>query len=71
MLFGDLELSGIKNFSVMVSQLIDIYSAAIFVEVYRRFCRDVLLFINHLSEKIKDLHVITLVRTSLKIESDK
>lgn len=71
MLFGNLEFAGIKNFSVMVSQLININTPAIFVEIDRGFCRNIFLFEYHLSEKIKDLHVVTLIGIFLKIESDK
>jgi len=55
----------------MVSQLININPPAVFIKIDRSFCSDVLLFINHLPEKIKDLHIVAFVRTSLKIESDK
>ena len=71
MLFGNLEFAGIKNFSVMISQLININTAAIFTEIDGRFCGNVLLLENHLSKKIKDLHVITFIGSSLKIECDK
>ena len=71
MLFGNLEFAGIKNFSVMVSQLININTPAIFVEIDRCFCSNVFLFKYHLSKKIKDLHVVAFIGTFLKIECDK
>ena len=71
MLLGDLEFAGIKNFSVMVSQLININAPAILVEIDRGFCSNIFLFEYHLSKKIKDLHVVALIGIFLKIESDK
>jgi len=71
LLLGDLEFAGIKNFSVMIPQLIDINTPAILVEIDRGFCGNVFLLENHFSKKIKDLHVVTLVGILLKIESDK
>ena len=71
MLLGDLEFARIKNFSVMVSQLIDINATAILAEIDRGFGSNIFLFEYHLSEKIKDLHVVALIGIFLKIESDK
>ena len=71
MLFGDLEFAGIKNFSIMVSQLININAPAILVEIDGSFCSNVFLFEYHLSNKIKDLHVVALIGIFLKIECDK
>ena len=55
----------------MVSQLVDINTAAILVQIDRCFCRNVLLLENHLSKKIEDLHVVTFIGSFLKIECDK
>lgn len=71
MLLRDLEFAGIKNFAVMVPQLVDINSAAIFVEIDRSFCRNIFLFEHHLPKEVKDLHVVTLIRIFLKVERDK
>ena len=71
MLLGDLEFARIKNFSVMVSQLININATAILAEIDRGFGSNIFLFEYHLSEKIKDLHVVALIGIFLKIESDK
>ena len=69
-LLGNLELAGIKNFSVMISQLINVNSPAIVCEIDRCFRGNVFLFKNHLSEKIKDLHIVSFVGSCLKIKSD-
>ena len=71
MLFGDLEFAGFKNLSVMVPQLIDINTAAIFIEIDRSLCSNIFLFEYHLSKKIKDLHVESFIGTFLEIERDK
>ena len=71
MSLGDLEFAGIKNFSVMVSQLININAPAILVEIDSGFCSNIFLFEYHLSKKIKDLHIVALIGIFLKIESDK
>ena len=55
----------------MVPQLIDINAAAVFIKIDRRFGRNIFLFEYHLSKKIKDLHVVTLVRILLEIKGDK
>ena len=61
LLFRDLELAGIKNFSVVVSQLIDVNATAVLIEIDRRFASNIFLFEYHFSKKVKDLHVVTLV----------
>jgi len=61
LLFRDLELAGIKNFSVVVSQLIDVNAAAVLIKIDRRFGSNIFLFEYHLAKKVKDLHVVTFV----------
>ena len=55
----------------MISQLVDINTPAIFVEIDRCFCSDIFLFEYHLPEKIKNLHVVTFIGSFLKIEGYK
>jgi len=54
----------------MVSQLVDINTAAILVQIDRCFCRNVLLLENHLSKKIEDRNCEPFLVAFFEVKSD-
>ena len=62
-LFGNLELSGLNDFSVAIPQLNNVDAAIKFIQIESGFWRNIFLLINHFAKKIKNLDIVTLLIT--------